>query len=153
MAGKTIVNVTAPRGLRMDQAMDFRKRLVSLSFCKPDRHHLWWLLIPDGNHLAANTGVTVSARTKEDTSMATTDTAIEPRKSPAAPGRSTKGMKANTVVNVEDRSGTRIRRIAAFIASRGFSPPINRLRISSVITIELSTSNPNATTNPVTDIC
>ena len=85
--------------------------------------------------------------------MAMTATAIEPRKSPPAPGSSTSGMKARTVVSVDDINGMRIRETAPFIASTGDSPLISRLRISSVITIEPSTSKPSATTRPVTDMC
>ena len=89
----------------------------------------------------------------DDTSMATTATAIEPRKSPPAPGSKTIGMKAKTVVNVDDINGIRMRDTAPRMASVGASPLNNRLRISSVMTIEPSTSNPSATTNPVTDMC
>ena len=85
--------------------------------------------------------------------MAITATAIEPKKSPPAPGSSTSGMKAKTVVNVEDMSGMRMRDTAPFIASIGWSPLISRLRISSVMTIEPSTNKPSATTRPVTDMC
>ena len=58
--------------------------------------------------------------------MAITATAIEPKKSPPAPGSSTSGMKAKTVVNVEDMSGMRMRDTAPFIASIGWSPLISR---------------------------
>ena len=109
--------------------------------------------MPDGNHRDASTGVTAIARIKEEMSIATTATAIEPRKSPPAPGSSTSGEKASTVVRVEDISGMRMRETAPFIASTGERPAMRRLRISSVMTIEPSTSNPSATTRPVTDIC
>ena len=87
------------------------------------------------------------------TIMATTATAMEPRKSPPAPGSRTSGINANTVVRVEDMSGIRIRDTAPRIASVGGNPASRRLRISSVITMEPSTSRPSATTSPVTDMC
>ena len=93
------------------------------------------------------------ARINEDTSMETTAIAIDPRKSPAAPGSMTSGMNESTVVSVEESKGMRMRDTAAFIASTGEFPAMRRLRISSVITIDPSTNSPSATTRPVTDIC
>ena len=153
MSGSTSASEKEPIGLRIDQCSEARKKADSRALLAPARHQRRSSAMPDGNHRDASTGVTAIAKIKEEMSIATTAMAIEPRKSPLAPGSSTSGEKASTVVRAEDNSGMRMRETAPFIASMGERPARRRLRISSVMTIEPSTSNPRATTRPVTDIC
>ena len=147
------VHANAPKGLRIDQLRERRKVAVSRGLFAPARHQRRSSAMPEGNHREASTGVIAIASKNEDTNIAITATAMDPRKSPPAPGSMTNGRKARTVVRVDDISGIRMRDTAPFIASVGGSPFNSRLRISSVITMEPSTSKPSATTSPVTDMC
>ena len=82
----------------------------------------------------------------------TTLTPMAPTNSPTAPGNSTIGMNASTVVAVELSSGNHSRRSVAATAGITGSPRARRARIASVTTMALSTSRPSATISPVTDI-
>ena len=150
--GKDRARAMEPSGLLKDQFRVPRKKRDNRGDSAPACHHRGLSEIPLGSSRAARTGVMVSASNMDDTSMAMTEIAIEPRKSPAGPSNIAMGMKASTVVSVDEISGPRSRATAPVIASIGRSPSRSRLRTSSAITIEPSTSRPSATTSPVSDI-
>ena len=105
-----------------------------------------------GSSQPESAGVIVIATTKDQASIATTEIATVPTKSPEGPGSRIIGMKVSAVVTVEASSGAASRPTASPTASTRAMPAARRRRISSVITMAASTSRPSATIMPVTDI-
>ena len=108
---------------------------------------------PAGRIHPATAAVIVIATANDHSSMMITAIAIEPTKSPAAPGSSASGMNDSAVVTVEASSGANSRRTESPTASMREAPARSRLPISSVTTMAASTSRPSATMSPVSDIC
>jgi hypothetical protein len=69
-------------------------------------------------------------------------------KSPAAPGRASRGRKAKTSVAVQPRTDSVICFVARMAASWGVSPCRRKRAMFSTTTTESSTSSPSAMTNP-----
>ncbi len=139
-------------GLCRDCVSNLANTWLTRGKSMPACHQRYSSLNPLGNKRAASTGVTVRASSMDANSMTITDNAMEPKKSPAGPSKIAIGKKAKTVVTVDAMSGMRNRLTEALSASSGDIPMMSRLRTSSVITIEPSTSSPRATTSPVSDI-
>ncbi|CAI8404706.1 MAG: Uncharacterised protein [Halieaceae bacterium] len=117
----------------------------------PDCHQRGFSTIALGNTRAAKAGVNVKASKRLTTNITITAVARLPKKSPEGPSNMAIGVNARTVVAVALTRGTVIRRTEFSIAAIAVSPANRRLRISSVTTMEPSTSSPSATTRPVID--
>ena len=89
-------------------------------------------------------GVTYMDRNQDDSSRTITTTGREKAYSPVWPSINSMGMKASMVVREEVSSGIESVRPVSMQARRRSSPRSSRLRMSSAMTIPLSTSMPRA---------
>ena len=149
--GTDAASNTEANGYFKDQSTEVANQSRAFGKTMPDRHQAGRSVIAPGSSRAPKAGVTDKANSKLVISITITQVARLPRKSPDGPSKMAIGVNASTVVAVALTSGTVIRVTACCIASSGSSPPRRRFRISSVTTMDPSTSSPRATTSPVMD--